>query len=97
LFAGGLVAELGVELSRAGGSGDQYELPESVGVLTVAFGAAFLVGEVLRGFVTPLFCTLVILGAELCTGALMVGMAPNRADRLSDMLDLAILVLLSWN
>lgn len=64
-----------------------------MGVLAVAFGAAFLVGEVLRGFVTALFCTLVILGAELCAGALIVGMEPNRADRLSDMLGLAVYVL----
>lgn len=71
-------------------SGSQYEeafgvadsagagVGSSVGVLIVAFFAG------LRGFVMLLRCTLVTLGAELM-GAVRVGMAPSRADLLSDM------------
>lgn len=43
-----------VEAAAAEGSGDQYELSVFVSVFFGAFGAAFLVGEVFRGFATEL-------------------------------------------
>lgn len=70
-------------MSPVGGSGDQYEAPVLAGDSPVALGAAFLAAEALRGLVMPLLCTRVI-GAAVCSGVLMVGMEPSRADRRRD-------------
>lgn len=50
-------------------------------------GADFLVVDCLRGLLTALCCTLVTFGAVLCNGALRVGILPNRAERLSVMME----------
>lgn len=75
--------------SATAGSGDQYEAPV-FGFVFVDFLSDLLdfVGA-LRGFVTALRWTLVAsLGAALwSSGALVVGMEPSRAERLSDILE----------
>jgi hypothetical protein len=71
-----------------GGSGDQYELSVFAGGLAGAFGADFLTVDAFRGLVMPLLCTRVTFTVA-CTGALMVGMEPSRADRRRDILGFA--------
>lgn len=88
-----LLSKPGAESPAAGGSGDQYELPDFAG----AFGGVFLIVEALRGLVTALCCTLVTFGAVFGSGALMVGMVPSRADRLSDIVDFVFGVFVQYS
>lgn len=79
-------------MSPVGGSGDQYEAPVFAGSASVALDAVFLAVEALRGLVMPLLCTRVAFGAAVCSGALMVGMEPSRADRRRDILRFGVKV-----
>lgn len=79
-------------MSPVGGSGDQYEAPVLAGGSPVALDAAFLAVEALRGLVMPLLCTRVTFGAAACSGVLMVGMEPRRADRRRDILGFGVKV-----
>lgn len=68
-------------------SGSQYEAPGMDASFAEVLGAVFLLAAGLRGLLTALCCTLVTFGAVLCNGPLRDGKLPNRAERLSVMME----------